>query len=324
MNRLRRLRQSPIIRKLVEETTVSVDKLIQPFFVVDGIKAREPIPAMTGVYRETPDTALAQIEKDLEAGVRSFILFGVPSEKKTDEMNFDFTAEQVRRIKSRFGSDLFLSVDVCLCSHTTHGHCGILDSQAHHVQNDQTVKTLARAALAYAQAGADCVAPSDMMDGRIKAIRETLHENDLDETLLMSYAAKFHSKFYGPFRVAADSAPDKTGKLKDRATYQINPANRKEALLCALRDEKEGADILMVKPGMPYLDVLYELSQKINKPWAVYEVSGEYASIELLARENLISAPHAHLEAWTSFFRAGAQMILTYGARSAREYLKNV
>ena len=182
--------------------------------------------------------------------------------------------------------------------------------------------SLAQLALSYAQAGADCVAPSDMMDGRVRAIRTALDQNHLERTLLMSYSAKFHSKFYGPFRIAADAAPKGGTFLKDRATYQIDPAHSQDAVTSSWRDAQEGADILMVKPGMPYLDMLYRLAKEIPKPWAVYQVSGEYASIELMAEKGLINGPAAHVEAWTAFVRAGASIIISYGARYATQYLR--
>lgn len=319
---LRRLRQNPWIRDLVREHRVSVDQLIQPYFVVDGISAREPIPGITGTWRDTPSSLLKQIESDLEAGVRKILLFGVPSEKKLDNFNYSFTTKQIAAIKKQFGNDVFVSVDVCLCSSTTHGQCGVLNPEGDHVLNSATVAELARAATEYAQAGADCVAPSDMMDGRIGAIRESLDKAGLERTLLMSYSAKFHSKFYGPFRVAADSAPKGGTCLKDRATYQIDPGSPRDALASSLRDAEEGADILMVKPGLPYLDVLADLSRQIPKPWAVYEVSGEFAAIELMAAQGLVNGPAAHLESWTAFIRAGASMIITYGARNAKLWLE--
>ncbi len=316
----RRIRKSRILRNLTKSVSVDAEKLIQPLFVVEGIAIREPVPGLTGVYRETPESLIRQVEADLEKGVKSFLLFGVPSSKT--ERNFDtsFNASQIAALKNRFGDRIFLSVDVCLCSSTTHGHCGILNDTRDHVMNAETVEALAHAALAYAKAGADCVAPSDMMDHRIRAIRETLDQNGFHQTLIMSYSAKFHSGFYGPFRVAADSAPKGEMKIRDRATYQIDPANPEDAYRSSLRDMKEGADILMVKPGLPYLDVIRDLSSQIPLPWAVYEVSGEFAAIELMAEKGLVNAPRAHLESWTAFFRAGARMIITYGARFAREW----
>jgi porphobilinogen synthase len=321
---LRRLRRTPQIRELVQEVRVSSEQMIQPLFVVEGLEDRQAISGLTGTFRDTSDTLLKTIESDLEAGVRKFLLFGVPGAKKLDDFDHSFISHQIENIRKHFGSDLFLSVDVCLCSATQHGQCGVLTSEGDHVHNTATVDELAKAALAFAQAGADCVAPSDMMDGRVGAIRGTLDQHGLEQTLIMSYSAKFHSKFYGPFRLAADSAPqigNGNHSLKDRATYQIDPASPKDAYQSSIRDAEEGADILMVKPGLPYLDVLSYLSKQILKPWAVYQVSGEYASIELMAHSGLIHGPKAHVEAWTAFVRAGASMIITYGARYARNYL---
>lgn len=318
----RRIRSSSILRSLTRSTVIDPAKLIQPLFVVEGISEREPIPGLTGVWRDTPDSLLQQVEKDLEKGVKSFLLFGVPGAKSDRDFDPSFTASQIAALKKRFGSEIFLAVDVCLCSYTSHGHCGILNDSMDHLLNAESVEALAGTALSYAKAGADCVAPSDMMDHRIAAIREALDSNGLHHTLVMSYSAKFHSGFYGPFRVAADSAPKGEVKLKDRGTYQIDPANPADAYRSSVRDMEEGADILMVKPGLPYLDVIQSLSSQIPLPWAVYEVSGEFAAIELMAEKGLVNAPRAHLESWTAFFRAGAQMVITYGARSAREWLE--
>ncbi|MDR2215486.1 MAG: porphobilinogen synthase [Nevskiaceae bacterium] len=321
---LRRLRQNAHIRALTREVRPHPEQFIQPLFVVEGLPGRETIPGLTGVYRDTPDSLLRQIESDLKAGCSKFLLFGVPMGRALKDIDWSFTAGQVAAIRKRFGADVWLSVDVCLCSSTPHGHCGVLNPEGDHLDNAASVKELAAAASAYAAAGADCVAPSDMMDGRIGAIREALAAAGLHRTLLMSYAAKFHSNFYGPFRVAADSAP-KAGSaaagLSNRASYQIDPARAGDALLCVERDVAEGADILMVKPGMPYLDLLADLSRQFAQPWAVYEVSGEYAGIELLAEQGLANRIGAHVEAWTAFVRAGASMIISYGARDAREWL---
>jgi porphobilinogen synthase len=319
---LRRLRQDPHIRALTRGTRPHPEQFIQPLFVVEGIGERESIPGLTHVYRDTPASLLQQIEADLAAGVSKFLLFGVPATQQSRDIDWSFTAAQIAAVKQRFGTRVWLAVDVCLCSATPHGHCGVLNDSADHLDNAASVNELVAAALAYAQAGADCVAPSDMMDGRIGAIREALDANGLERTVLMSYAAKFHSSFYGPFRVAADSAP-KGGdsKLADRASYQIDPARAGDALLSVERDVAEGADILMVKPGMPYLDILARFSQQFPQPWAVYEVSGEYAGIELMAEAGLADRVRAHREAWTGFVRAGASMIISYGARHAREWL---
>ncbi|HEX4050944.1 MAG TPA: porphobilinogen synthase [Steroidobacteraceae bacterium] len=317
---LRRLRQSEHIRALTREVHVRPEQLIQPLFVAEGSTRPVPVPGLTGVHQDTADSLLRQVEADLAAGVRSFLLFGVPQARSEHHIDWSYTAGQIEALKRRFGADLWLAVDVCLCSSTPHGHCGVLSAEGDHVDNDATLPELAQAAVAYAQAGADCVAPSDMMDGRIGAIRRALDEAHLPRTVLMSYAAKFHSTFYGPFRVAAESTP-RAGGLKDRSTYQLDPARPGDAWLCAERDAAEGADILMVKPGLPYLDLLRELSQAIRKPWAVYHVSGEFAALEALAAQGLANRAAMHREVLTAFRRAGASMIITYGARYAREWL---
>jgi porphobilinogen synthase len=319
---LRRTRQDAAIRELTRQVRPSVDQLIQPHFVVQNISAREPVPGLNAVYRETPGSLLEQIEADLDQGVSKILLFGVPAEKSNTEFDHEFTAEQIAAVRQRFGKQIWIAADVCLCSSTPHGHCGILNESGDHVMNAASVETLADAARLYASAGANCVAPSDMMDGRVAAIRQTLEQAGLDRTLIMSYSAKFHSSFYGPFRLAAESTPDKNIPLSDRGSYQIDPARPNDALLSALRDDREGADILMVKPGLPYLDVLAELSARIPKPWAVYQTSGESAAIELMARENLIRREAANLETWTAFVRAGASIIITYDARHARTWLE--
>ncbi|HLK70647.1 MAG TPA: porphobilinogen synthase [Steroidobacteraceae bacterium] len=317
---LRRLRQNEHIRALTREVHVRPEQLIQPLFVAEGAASPQPVPGLTGVHQETADSLLRQVESDLAAGVRHFLLFGVPRARSERQIDWSFTAGQIEALKHRFGPDLWLAVDVCLCSSTPHGHCGVLSVEGDHVDNDATLPELAAAAVAYAQAGADCVAPSDMMDGRVGAIRRALDEAHLPRTVLMSYAVKFHSALYGPFRVAADSSP-RASTLKDRATYQLDPARPSDAWLCAERDAAEGADILMVKPGLFYLDLLSELSQAIRKPWAVYHVSGEFAALEALAANGLGNRAALHREAWTAFRRAGASMIITYGARHAREWL---
>jgi porphobilinogen synthase len=318
---LRRMRQSPALRDLGREVRLHREQFVQPLFVVDGIKSREPVTGLHDVYRETPASLLEQIESDLAAGIDKFLLFGVPATKASHDVDHRFTTDQIRAIRDKFGDQVFLAVDVCLCSHTPHGHCGILDDGGNHVRNDATVEELARAAAAYANAGADCVAPSDMMDGRVAAIRHALDDAGMNRTVIMSYAAKFHSNFYGPFREAADSAPAPTNTLTDRATYQIDPSRPNDALLSAQRDDEEGADILMVKPGLPYLDVLARLSSSIAKPWAVYQTSGEQAAIDLLAAQNLLNRDAAQFETWLAFGRAGASIIISYASRRASEVL---
>ena len=319
---LRRVRLNRQLRAAVREHRVHREQLIQPLFVVDGIAEREPIAGLDEVYRDTSDSILTQIDADLGCGIDKFLLFGVPRNKHPTQFDFEFACERIAAIKKQFGADIWLAVDVCLCSYTTHGHCGVLNAAGDYVVNDKTVTELAAAALQYAEAGADCVAPSDMMDGRISAIRNSLDVNQHDRVTLMSYAAKFHSSFYGPFRLAADSAPATNSTLEDRSTYQLDPARPTDALQCALRDDSEGADILMVKPGLPYLDVLAELSAAIPKPWAVYQTSGEQAAIDVLAKQDLIQRDNAQAETWIAFVRAGAQLIISYAARRANALLK--
>jgi porphobilinogen synthase len=318
---LRRLRQDEHVRALTREVHLRLDQMIQPCFVAEGATRPEPVPGLTGVAQETPDSLLRQVEADLRAGVRAFLLFGVPRARAERHIDWSFTAGQVRALKQRFGHDIWLATDVCLCSSTPHGHCGVLNADGDHVDNDASVQELAAAALAYAQAGADCVAPSDMMDGRIGAIRRTLDGHGLERTVLMSYAVKFQSTLYGPFRVAADSAPKAQSALRDRASYQLDPARPGDAWLCAARDAAEGADILMVKPGLPYLDLLRELTREFRQPWAVYHTSGEFAALEALAAQGLAPRAALHREILTAFKRAGASMIISYGARQARELL---
>ncbi len=317
---LRRLRQDPHVRAMTRTVTLSVEQLIQPCFVAEDCREPQAVPGLTGVFQETPDSLLHRVESDLRAGVSKFLLFGVPGSRAEHDVDAAFTSGQIAALKQRFGKDIWLAVDVCMCSYTPHGHCGVLNPEGDHVNNSASVRELASLALHYAQAGADCVAPSDMMDGRIGAIRQALDGNGCERTVLMSYAVKFHSTLYGPFRVAADSAPSGAVALKDRATYQLDPARPADAWLCAQRDVAEGADILMVKPGLPYLDVLRELSQQFRQPWAVYHVSGEFAALEALAAAGLAPRAALHREIMTAFRRAGASMIITYGARFARDW----
>ncbi|MCL4779317.1 MAG: porphobilinogen synthase [Gammaproteobacteria bacterium] len=318
---LRRLRDNRHIRELTREVRLHPEQFIQPLFVVEGLREREAVAGLTDVWRDTPASLLRQIEADLGQGISKFLLFGVPAQKQERNFSHTVTTDNIAAIRRQFGNDVWLAVDVCLCSHTTHGHCGILNDRRDHVLNDTSVTALAAAALQFAEAGADCVAPSDMQDGRIAAIRAALDQAGRERTAIMSYAAKFNSAFYGPFRLAAESAPGADLPLRDRASYQIDPARPADALLCAERDAAEGADILMVKPGLPYLDVLAMLSARIHKPWAVYQTSGEQAGIDLPAERGLADAQRAQLESWTAFARAGASMIISYAARRARRYL---
>jgi porphobilinogen synthase len=324
--RLRRNRDNRHIRELTRAVRLHREQFIQPVFVVEDLKEREPVPGLTDVHRETPASLLRQIEADLAQGISKFLLFGVPRSKvegrRSEDFSHAFTSAQLAAVKRRFGDAVWVAADVCLCSHTTHGHCGILTDDHAHLDNDASVTALAAAALQYAEAGADCVAPSDMQDGRVAAIRSALDGAGYERRVLMSYAAKFHSAFYGPFRVAAESAPDRTIPLRDRASYQIDPGRPDDALLAALRDAAEGADILMVKPGLPYLDVLSRLSAAVPLPFAVYQTSGEQAGIDLAAERGLADPVRAQLETWTAFVRAGARMIISYAARRAPLWLE--
>jgi len=313
---LRRTRLNRHLRELTREFRVSREQLIQPLFVVDGLSRREAVAGMDDVYRESPDSLLRQIEADLYVGISKFLLFGVPANKHVTPEDFDFCAAQIAAIKSRFGDTIWLATDVCLCSHTNHGHCGLLNAAGDYVDNEATVALLAKAALAYAQAGADCVAPSDMMDGRVAAIRSNLDNQGLDRTAIMSYAAKFASAFYGPFRDAAESAPAPDNALTERTSYQLDPARPADALASAQRDANEGADILIVKPALPYLDILSALRDRVpDRPRAAYQVSGEQAAIDLLAANGLADRDAAQQESWLACLRAGANMIITYAAR---------
>jgi porphobilinogen synthase len=311
----RRLRANAHIRDLVAEISVSQHDLIQPIFVDETLSEREPVKNMSGVFSDTEGSILQQIDNDLKAGVTKFLLFPVPKDRFDTDFKFDFAQNVVSKIKSEFGDALWLATDVCLCSYTTHGHCGVLNTEGSKMLNAQTVKILADYALGLAQAGADCIAPSDMTDGRIGAIRQILDKNNLEDTSIMSYSSKFASNFYGPFRDVCKSSPTGTA-LKNRKTYQIDYRNGSDAIRSSIRDAAEGADFLMVKPGLPYLDIVTKLHQKLNLPIVVYHVSGEYAAIDLLAENGLIDKMAAHLEIWTACKRAGATGIITYAARN--------
>jgi porphobilinogen synthase len=319
---LRRMRMSRALRQLSREVRLAPEQFIQPLFVVEKSTAREAIPGLTNVWRDTPASLLQQIESDLSNGIDKFLLFGVPAQKFANDFDHSFVAEQIKAVKSQFGDNVWLAVDVCLCSSTTHGHCGVLNAAGTEVVNTDSVVAIANAADLYARAGADCVAPSDMMDGRVAAIRSALDAAANNRTVIMSYAAKFHSGFYGPFRIAADSTPNREITLSDRSSYQIDPTRPTDALLSAQRDRDEGADILMVKPALPYLDVLSSLTSEIHSPWAVYQTSGEAAGIDLVAAAGLGARDQLYIETWTACARAGATSIISYAARDATQWLK--
>ena len=312
INRPRRLRANPSIRKMVRETRLSKAALIYPIFVEDGCGIVTPIPSLEGQTRYSPDTLHLELEKVRKAGVPAVLLFGIPAHK--DQYGSSAWAEngvvqQALRAAKRDFPDLYLITDVCMCEYTSHGHCGILDGRE--VDNDKTLEVLAKTALSHVQAGADMVAPSDMMDGRIGAIRERLDRYGFVNTPIMSYAVKYASAFYGPFREAAGSAP----AFGDRRSYQMDPHNRREAVREAALDVEQGADILMVKPALSYLDVIHEVAGSFDLPLTAYSVSGEYAMIKAAAKAGLIDEAAVACEAAMSVFRAGADILITYYAK---------
>jgi len=316
--RPRRLRRTPALRALVRETRLSPEMFIEPLFVRSGEGWRTEIGSMPGVYQLSVDEAVKDAQAIKSAGIPGVLLFGLPDEKDAvGSAAYDPEAPvqaAVRAIK-REVPGLLVITDVCLCEYTSHGHCGILvDDQ---VVNDATVEQLTRTALSHAAAGADIVAPSDMMDGRVGRIREVLDEAGFTETAIMSYAAKYCSAFYGPFREAADSAP----AFGDRRSHQMDPANAEEALREVELDIEEGADIVMVKPAMTYLDVIARVKSEFGLPTAAYHVSGEYAMLKAAARNGWIDEPRAMLETLTSIRRAGADIVLTYHAKDAAGWL---
>lgn len=319
----RRLRASTHIRALTAAVKLDHRSFIQPVFVEEGLIAARSIKGLSGVQVHTRETILDFIAKSISCGIQKFLLFPVPAENKKDEFKFSFATDLVRSLKKEFGNDIWLAADICLCSYTSHGHCGILNEEGTKLLNSQTVDLLAKYALQLAQAGADCLAPSDMTDGRIGAIRSSLDAFGLDTVSIMSYSAKFSSQFYGPFRDACHSAPSGTA-LQNRKTYQLSPLNPRDALVSSLRDEQEGADILMVKPAALYTDIIASLRQQTNKPLAAYHVSGEYAAIEALAAQGLVNREAAHLEVWCSLARAGADIIISYAAERAKEWISKL
>ncbi len=317
-HRPRRLRRTEQIRRLVRETRLTPDCFVYPLFVCDGEGVRREVSSMPGVFQLSTDEAVREAEAARADGVAGVMLFGLPSSKdETGSLAADPEApvqEAVRALK-RAVPDLVVMTDVCLCEYTSHGHCGIVEGEE--ILNDATVAHLAQAALSHAAAGADFVAPSDMMDGRVAAIRRTLDEGGYEGVGIMLYAAKYCSGFYGPFREAADSTP----LFGDRRTHQMDPANVEEALREVETDIAEGADIVMVKPALPYLDVLARVKERFGRPTAAYHVSGEYAMIKAAAQRGWIDEPRVMMETLTAIRRAGADIIVTYYARDAARML---
>jgi porphobilinogen synthase len=317
-NRMRRLRANPSMRRLVRQTSVSVDDLVYPLFVREGEGIKEPIKSMTGCYHFSPDTIAAEASDVASLEIPAVLLFGLPGRK--DETGSEAWAENgvvqraIRQIKKET-PELLVVTDVCLCEFTSHGHCGVIKDGK--VDNDSTCELLAKMALSHAQAGADIVAPSDMMDGRVGYIREALEENGFENVAIMSYAAKYASAFYGPFRDAAESAP----AFGDRKTYQMDPPNSDEAMAEIALDIEEGADIVMVKPALAYLDIIYRARRRFDCPIAAYNVSGEYMMVNAAGANGLVDREATMMEITTAIKRAGADIVITYFAKELGKLL---
>ncbi len=321
--RLRRLRQTPALRHWVAETRLSADQLVLPLFVRPGRRVRHPVPAMPGVFQLSPDEMLKEAKRAQEQGVPAVLLFGIPERKDLKASGAyarNGIVQQAVRLLKKELPELLVITDVCLCEYMTHGHCGIVqrDAQGTRILNDPSLKLLAQTARSHVEAGADVVAPSDMMDGRVRAIREALDQAGFTDAPILSYAAKFASAYYGPFREAAESAP----KFGDRRSYQMDPPNAREALREVAQDIQEGADMVMVKPALAYLDIVYRVKTEFGYPTAAYAVSGEYSMIKAAAAKGWIDERAATLETLLAIRRAGADIIITYSAGEAAQWLK--
>jgi porphobilinogen synthase len=318
IHRPRRLRKNETIRRMVRETSLSPDNFIYPLFVTFGKGVKKEIPSMPGCFQESVDEVVKNAKEVYSLGIPSLLLFGIPEYK--DEIgssaydDHGVVQDAIRAIKDAV-PELFVITDVCMCEYTSHGHCGIVKNGE--VQNDPTLEILSKEALSHVEAGADMVAPSDMMDGRVEAIRSALDEEGFSEIPIMSYAAKYASAFYGPFREAADSAP----QFGDRRSYQMDPANRREAVKEVALDIEEGADIVMVKPALAYLDIISDVKDAFDVPVAAYNVSGEYSLVKAAGKLGWIDEQGVMLEMLTSIKRAGADLILTYFAKDAAKLL---
>ncbi len=317
--RARRLRKNGLIRDMVRETTLSVNDFIYPIFVIEGENIKNRVASMEGVYQYSIDRLEEEIEQVIEAGIKSVILFGIPEHK--DEYGSEAYSDEgiiqkaIRKIKE-LTDKLYVITDVCMCEYTSHGHCGVIENKD--VDNDKTLDLLAREAVSHAKAGADMVAPSDMMDGRVQRIRHDLDEKGFSHIPIMAYSAKFASAFYGPFRDAAESTP----QFGDRKSYQMDPANRREALKEVMLDIEENADIVMVKPALAYLDIISDVKQNVLVPVCAYNVSGEYSMVKAAAKMGWIDHDKVMMEMLTSIKRAGADLIITYFAKDAAKLLK--
>ena len=319
INRMRRLRSNDLLRNMISETTLSVNDLVYPMFVCPGTNVKNEIKSMPGNYQQSVDQLVEDCKQVADLGIPAVILFGIPEHK--DEFGSEsyndngIVQKAIRAIKAAVPK-LLVITDVCLCEYTNHGHCGIVNGTI--VENDSTLQLLAKQALSFAKAGADIIAPSDMMDGRVGKIRTVLDENRFENLPIMAYSAKYASAFYGPFREAAESAP----QFGDRKSYQMNPANANEAMREIQLDIEEGADIIMIKPALSYLDIIYRAKNQFNIPIAAYNVSGEYSMIRAAAKNGWIDGERAMLETLYSIKRAGADIILTYFAKEVAKILK--
>lgn len=317
--RARRLRRSEALRSMVREVRLHAEDFILPFFVAHGKGHKKPIEGMPGNFRLSPDMLLKELREPVERGIPAILLFGIPAKK--DPMGSEGYSDKgiiqqaIRAIKEAY-PELVVVTDVCLCEYTDHGHCGVIRNGD--VDNDPTLDLLGAMAVSHAKAGADIVAPSDMMDGRVGAVREALDENGFDNTPILSYAAKYCSAFYGPFREAADSAP----QFGDRRSYQMDPGNSDEAMREVAMDVEEGADMIMVKPALPYLDIIWRVRNTFDLPLAAYNVSGEFAMIKAAAANGWIDGDRCMMEALTSIKRAGADLIISYHALEAVRILQ--
>lgn len=323
LRRPRRLRATAALRDLVRETRVAPCDLVLPLFVSERVASRTPVGSMPGVFQLTVEEAAAEAAAALADGVQGVLLFGIPAEKDAlaqQAYAVDGIVQRAVRAIKKAAPSLVVITDVCLCEYMSHGHCGIAHIEGEHVEvlNDESLELLARTAVSHAAAGADIVAPSDMMDGRVHAIREALDKAGFQNTAILSYAAKFASAFYGPFRDAADSAP----QAGDRRSYQMDPANALEALREVALDIEESADMVMVKPGLAYLDILWRVKERFEMPTAVYHVSGEYAMVKAAAANGWLDERATTLEVMLAFKRAGADLIITYAARDVARWLR--
>ncbi len=319
MFRPRRLREKGLLRRMVRETTLGIDDLVYPLFAVHGRGVREPIGSMPGVFHLSIDELVKEAKDAAGMGIPAVLLFGLPEEKDargSEAYAEDGIVQQAVRAVKETVPDLLVVTDVCLCQYTSHGHCGVVEDGA--VRNDPTLELIARTAVSHAEAGADMVAPSDMMDGRVAAIRESLDEAGCVETPIMAYSAKYASSFYGPFREAAESVP----QFGDRRSYQMDPANGMEAMREIALDIDEGADIVMVKPALPYLDIIARAKGEFGVPLAAYSVSGEYAMIRAAGRLGWLDEERVMMEALTAIRRAGADIVITYFAKDAARIIE--